>query len=78
MITEILILFSLPIGGLVLFLYRSYYTNVYKRFQVILKSHKLSNTPEVQDPIVLQVESGHVPPWLNGIMYRIGKYQRKT
>ncbi|GAN07437.1 carotenoid cleavage dioxygenase 1 [Mucor ambiguus] len=72
MIVELLTLISLSVSGFVLFLYRNYYNDVYKRFQVILKSHKLSNTPEVQDPIVLQVQSGQIPSWLNGIMYRIG------
>ncbi|KAI8646848.1 carotenoid oxygenase [Parasitella parasitica] len=72
MMSVIFALFSVPIGGLVLFLYRYYYSDIYKRFQVILKSHKLKNTPEVQDPIVLQIESGQIPSWLNGIMYRIG------
>lgn len=73
MIVGLLTLISLPVSGFVLFLYRNYYNDVYRRFQVILKSHKLSNTPEVQDPIVLQVQSGQIPSWLNGIMYRIGK-----
>lgn len=73
MIVELIALISLPVGGFVLFLYHNYYNHVYKRFQVILKSHKLSNTPEVQDPVVLQLESGQIPSWLNGIMYRIGK-----
>lgn len=75
MLSEILTLLSLLIGSLVLFWHRIYNNGAYKRFQTILNFQKLRNTPEVQDPIKLQFESGQVPSWLNGIMYRIGKHQ---
>ncbi|KAI9312483.1 carotenoid oxygenase [Dichotomocladium elegans] len=41
-----------------------------------LQTANLRNTPEVRTPVWLPV-SGTIPPWLNGVLYRIGpaKYQ---
>ncbi|RCH80605.1 hypothetical protein CU098_002197, partial [Rhizopus stolonifer] len=44
----------------------------YAKFQEIISPEPLPDSTEVQEPIRLQVESGHIPSWLNGIMYRIG------
>lgn len=66
------ILFTLPVTGL-FYLFYSKYNHVYKKFQAIYNSsYQLKDTPECQDPITLNLTSGQVPSWLNGIMYRIG------
>lgn len=54
--------------------YRLYsnYNNVYKKYQDVFAPYQLTDTPETQDPIILQLTSGQVPSWLNGIMYRVG------
>lgn len=48
------------------------YTRVYKKYQSLFVTHKLCDTPETQEPIELELDSGTIPTWLNGIMYRIG------
>lgn len=32
-----------------------------------------SNTPQVLDPVWTPLQYGSIPPWLNGVMYRVGK-----
>ncbi|KAI7893569.1 carotenoid oxygenase [Mucor mucedo] len=58
-------------GISVYFLYLNY-NNVYKKYQAIFQSYQLTDTPETEEPIILQLTNGEVPSWLNGIMYRIG------
>lgn len=60
------------IAGISIYLLYSNYKNVYKKYQAIFQSYQLTDTPETQDPITLQLTSGQVPFWLNGTMYRIG------
>lgn len=65
------LIFILPTGG-VLYLLNNKYNNIYKKFQDLYSTHQIKDTPETQDPITLNLKSGQVPTWLNGIMYRIG------
>lgn len=60
------------VSGLSTYLLHFNYSNVYKKYQTIFQSYQLADTPETEDPIILQLTSGQVPSWLNGIMYRIG------
>lgn len=71
MITELLLLFTLPLGGTLYLLHKNY-NNVYKRYQTVFQSYIMHDTPEIQDPIALKLVNGQVPSWLNGIMYRVG------
>lgn len=67
----LILLLALPIAGAFYFL-RSKYDNVYKRYQTVFSPYELIDTPEFQTPIDLNLTSGSVPAWLNGIMYRVG------
>ncbi|KAI8967397.1 carotenoid oxygenase [Mycotypha africana] len=62
---------SLLFGSVVVALYY-YYQTTYKKFQAILAAEKFKDLPEVQNPISLKVESGKIPEWFSGIMYRVG------
>lgn len=66
-----LALFTSPILYVVYVLHTKY-NNVYKKYEEVFSGHQLKDTPETEDPITLQLTSGQVPLWLNGIMYRIG------
>ncbi|KAI8094238.1 putative carotene-dioxygenase [Thamnidium elegans] len=67
----LILLLALPVTG-VLYFFRLKYNSIYKRYQAVYSSYKLPDTPEFQTPIDLNLTSGSVPAWLNGIMYRIG------
>lgn len=64
-------LLASPVLYILYVLYKKY-NNVYKKYQEVFTGYQLTDTPETQDPITLQLASGQVPSWLNGIMYRIG------
>ncbi|KAI8332974.1 putative carotene-dioxygenase [Blakeslea trispora] len=49
-----------------------YYYGSYKKYQKLLSSEPFNNSKEIKDPVDLKLESGQIPSWLNGIMYRIG------
>lgn len=55
-----------------IYVLHSKYVNVYKKYEEVFADYQLKDTPETEDPITLQLTSGKVPTWLNGIMYRTG------
>ncbi|KAI9480628.1 MAG: carotenoid oxygenase [Benjaminiella poitrasii] len=63
--------FIVPLGCLLFGLYY-YFNNVYNKFLDVIRTNYVPDSLEVKDPIILHVESGKIPSWLNGIMYRIG------
>lgn len=71
MISEIILAVTLPLGGLLYLLHQNY-NNIYKKYQTVFQSHIFHDTPEVHDPITLNLVHGQVPSWLNGVMYRVG------
>ncbi|KAI7898324.1 carotenoid oxygenase [Cokeromyces recurvatus] len=58
--------------GCLLFTLYYYYNKVYNHFFQVIKANYVPDSIEIQDPILLNIENGSIPTWLNGIMYRIG------
>ncbi|OBZ87231.1 Beta,beta-carotene 9',10'-oxygenase, partial [Choanephora cucurbitarum] len=61
----------LPVASVTLLLCYCYHGS-YRKYRKLLASEPFNNSKEIKDPIHLKLESGQIPSWLNGIMYRIG------
>ncbi|KAI8875013.1 hypothetical protein K501DRAFT_234251 [Backusella circina FSU 941] len=69
MITEAIALLILPVTA-TYFLYNAY-SGTFQLFQN-MQTSTADNCPETKTPISLNLVSGVIPQWLNGIMYRVG------